>query len=103
MTITLEDVKGYCRIDGDEDDALVQSFIEAAKGYLDGAGVPDPEVADPLYLLAVRAMVLHFYDQRGMTQSTVPSEIPGIRNTITQLKLRAEARRAVEVEPWPTV
>lgn len=98
MTIDLEAVKAYCRVDGGADDSLILSFIQAAQNYLDAAGVPDPEMDDPLYLLCVKDMVLHFYDQRGMTQQTAPSAIPGIQNAVVQLKLRAEAARIVEVD-----
>lgn len=102
MNIDLESVKGYCRIDGDEENELLLSLVDAAKDYLDAAGVSEPEEDNPLYLLAVKAMVLHFYDHRGMTESTKPSDIPGIRNAVTQLKLRAEAERIVEDASWPT-
>lgn len=95
MYIDLDDVKTYCRIDGNGEDALILSFIDAAKGYLDGAGVPEPEADDPRYLLCVKAMVLEFYDHRGMTESVTPSAISGLENMRTQLKLEAEAERIV--------
>lgn len=98
MTIDLDDVKTYCRIDGTEEDALILSFIDAAKGYLDGAGVPEPEDDDPRYLLCVKAMVLEFYDHRGMTESVTPSAIPGLANMVVQLKLEAEAERIVRAD-----
>lgn len=98
MTIDLDDVKTYCRIDGTEEDALILSFIAAAKGYLDGAGVPEPEADDPRYLLCVKAMVLEFYDHRGMTESVTPSAIPGLANMVVQLKLEAEAERIVRAD-----
>lgn len=98
MTIDLDDVKTYCRIDGTEEDALILSFIAAAKGYLDGAGVPEPEADDPRYLLCVKAMVLEFYDHRGMTESVTPSAIPGLQNMVNQLKLEAEAERIVRAD-----
>lgn len=98
MTIDLDDVKTYCRIDGNGEDALILSFIDAAKGYLDGAGVPEPEADDPRYLLCVKAMVLEFYDHRGMTESVTPSAIPGLANMVVQLKLEAEAERIVRAD-----
>lgn len=93
MTIDLEAVKSYCRIDGNDEDELIQAFVDTAKGYLDGAGVPEPEADDPRYLLCVKAMVLEFYDHRGMTESVTPSAIPGLANMVVQLKLEAEAER----------
>ena len=44
------------------------------------------------------ALVLHYYDYRGLTESPAPSAIPGIRNLINQLKLEAEASRVMAEE-----
>lgn len=93
MYIDLDDVKTYCRIDGNGEDELLLSLIDTAKSYLDGAGVPEPEADNPRYLLCVKAMVLEFYDHRGMTESVTPSAIPGMSNMVVQLKLEAEAER----------
>ncbi|MGM9566467.1 head-tail connector protein [Evtepia sp.] len=98
MYIDLEAVKSYCRIDGNDEDELIQAFVDTAKGYLEGAGVPEPEADDPRYLLCVKAMVLEFYDHRGMTESVTPSAIPGLANMVVQLKLEAEAERIVRSE-----
>ena len=95
MTIDLAAVKSYCRIDWDSEDELLTSLVEAAKDYLDGAGVPEPEADNPMYALAVKAMVLEMYDHRGQTESSSLSAIPGMSNIIVQLKLRAEAERVV--------
>lgn len=101
MNISLDAVKSYCRVDGEEEDALLLSLVDAAKDYLEGAGVMEPEAEEPLYLLAVKALVLHYYDHRGLTESALPGS-PGIRNAIVQLKLRATAARALEGLSWPT-
>jgi uncharacterized phage protein (predicted DNA packaging) len=99
MTIDLAAVKSYCRIDWDTEDELLTALVAAAKDYLDGAGVPEPEADNPMYALAVKAMVLEFYDHRGQTESDAGraslSAIPGMSNLIVQLKLRAEAERVV--------
>lgn len=95
MTIDLAAVKSYCRIDWDTEDELLTALVAAAKDYLDGAGVPEPEADNPMYALAVKAMVLEFYDHRGQTESVSLSSIPGMSNLIVQLKLRAEAERVV--------
>ena len=95
MEIRVADVKTYCRIDGEAEDALLCALIETAKDYLAGAGIPEPEKASPRYLLAVEALVLHYYDYRGLTEAPAPSAIPGISNLIVQLKLEAEAERIV--------
>lgn len=64
---------------GEEEDALLLSLVDAAKDYLEGAGVMEPEAEEPLYLLAVKALVLHYYDHRGLTESGAPGR-SGIRN-----------------------
>lgn len=95
MEIDLASVKSYCRIDWDTEDELLATLVLAAKDYLDGAGVPEPEADNPRYLLCVKAMVLEFYDHRGMTERVTPSAIPGLANMVVQLKLEAEAERIV--------
>lgn len=96
MAVDLEAVKLYCRIDGNEEDDLLLTLMDAAAEYLEGAGVAAPEEPDPLYDLAVKALVLDYYDHRGRTETGTQSRIPGLDNAIVQLKLRAEAARIVE-------
>lgn len=95
MDIDLTAVKSYCRIDGSEEDALLLDLIAAAREYLDGAGIPDPEADNPLYSLAVKALVLDYYDHRGTTEAANVSAIPGMENAIVQLKLQTMAERIV--------
>lgn len=94
MAVTLEAVKGYCRIDGGFEDELVLSLIDAAKAYLENAGVPEPEDDLAIYDLTVKALVLEFYEHRGLTESGGMTSIRGLDNAIVQLKLVAEAERA---------
>lgn len=96
MAVDLEAVKLYCRIDGDGEDDLLLALMDAAAEYLEGAGVAAPENPDPLYDLAVKALVLGYYDHRGRTETGTQSRIPGLDNAIVQLKLRAEAARILE-------
>ena len=86
-TVSLEAAKAYARIDGDEEDALLESLIDAAEEYLTNAGI-DPGLAPPsLYQLAVCGIVLHWYEQRNIAASAAPTDFPvGIRLTINQLK-----------------
>lgn len=96
MAADLEAVKAYCRIDTEDDDALLVSLMEVAVDYLAGAGVPDSMADNPKYIHAVKAQVLELYDHRGMTESVQLSAIPGLQNVIVQLKLEAEAQRIAE-------
>ena len=59
----LMSVKAYCRIDYDEDDALLSGFILAVDDYLAGAGC-SREGHENLYDLIVEDMVLRQYDGR---------------------------------------
>jgi hypothetical protein len=60
MSVSLQDVKDYIRVDGSADDALLTSLITAAEEELSGAGVKD--TSSEQYLLAVRLLVQQFYD-----------------------------------------
>lgn len=63
MAVTVDSVKNYLRIDGAEDDSLLDLLIEAAKEYLANAGVVESE--QKLYTIAVMLLVSHWYENRG--------------------------------------
>lgn len=89
--VPLEDVKSYGRIDGDEDDALLVGFTEAAEEYLANAGVTPESASASLYQLAVKGIVLHWYENRTAVDSGSPKDFePGIRLVINQLKCASE-------------
>lgn len=99
MTVTADEARTYCRLTADEaGDTVMTELITAAEEYLEGAGVPVPSVPSALYKTAVKALVLEGYDKRGMTSDRPQHELPGLRNTINQLKLAAVAARNVEAE-----
>ena len=75
----------YMRVDEDEDGRIEHEFIPAAKAYLAGAGISEPETADPLYALAVHALTLHYYDHRDAVGEEAPFPT-GLRPIINQLK-----------------
>lgn len=101
MAHDLAAVKAYMRFDDlgldDQDkatqEAVIESLIAGAVEYLRTGGAPEPEEPSELYDLAVKALVLHWYDHRDDVgnESSVPN---GIRPIITQLKLRNAAERA---------
>ncbi len=93
--LILSDVKLYCRIDGNHEDELIASLMEAAAAYLEGAGISADYADLPIYQLAMKAYVLHYYDHRGITEPAAAHDVPGLRNAITQLKLIAESERIV--------
>ena len=79
----------YMRVDEDEDGRIEHEFMPAAKAYLNGAGIPEPEAHDPLYTLAVHALTLHYYDHRDAVGEEAPFPI-GLRPIINQLKYSRE-------------
>lgn len=59
-----DDVQSYCRTDED-----VSDFIAPAEEYLANLGIAQDE-SDPLYALAVKKLVLWWYDNRNPSDST---------------------------------
>lgn len=64
----LEDVKLYLRIDGDEEDALIQSMMQAGAEYIRSA-VGEYDDADPTAQILLAAIVQNMYDNRELMQS----------------------------------
>ena len=73
--ITLEEVKGYARIDIDEDDQLLETLIASAEEYLRNAtGKEYPEKDEngskinyELEKIYLQVLVAHWYEQRSPT------------------------------------
>lgn len=77
-------VKKYMRIDYGEDDDLIIGLMESAVDYLNNAGVMQSDTAT--YKLAINALCLHWYDNRGGLSGGF-HEIPlGVRSIINQMK-----------------
>ncbi|MGV0820812.1 head-tail connector protein [Martelella sp. AMO21009] len=77
MMVTLADAKAHCRVDFDDDDAVIERFIAAAGAHLTSIGVdmsadPLPEPLD----LAVLLLVGHFYANREATTDEALRRIP---------------------------
>ena len=64
---TLDEVKGYLRIDHDADDALLASLLAAADGYLAGAIGADYPKEDPRAKALALLVVSDLYEQRSLT------------------------------------
>ena len=75
----------YMRVDEDEDGRIEHEFMPAAKAYLDGAGIPEPEEPVKLYDLALHSLTLHYYDHRDAVGGEAPLPT-GLRPIINQLK-----------------
>ena len=79
----------YCRVD--DDDALLDGFFTAATGYMETAGIREPEIGSPRaaqYDLCVNYLVLDMYDRRDVSfVGTVVADNPAFRRMMNQLKL----------------
>jgi len=75
----------YMHVDEDPDGRIEHEFMPAAKAYLEGAGIPEPSVATPLYTLAVHSLTLHYFDHRDAVGDEAPFPT-GLRPIINQLK-----------------
>ena len=99
MAIPEEKLAGllaYCRIDDPEETerALLDTLYDAAVGYLDNAGVSQPQAGTPRaaqYELAVNSLVLDAYARREAATSGALSDNPAFRRLIVQLKLTEPA------------
>ena len=79
----LEEIKEYMRIDEDHEDILIQTLITSAEIYLSNAGVI-VGYENPLYGLAVKLLVLHWYENREVIGDAKKLAY-SLDNIITQL------------------
>ncbi|GMA48659.1 DNA-packaging protein [Alicyclobacillus contaminans] len=62
--MTLDDVKLYLRIDGTDDDAMLQGMMGAADSYIANAVGADVDKTSALYELAAKLLISHWYENR---------------------------------------
>ncbi|MCM3730066.1 head-tail connector protein [Fictibacillus nanhaiensis] len=60
----LEHVKEYLRIDGADDNSLLDSLILAAKTFIKNATGKDVDDLNDLHKLAVSLLVVHWFENR---------------------------------------
>lgn len=85
--ISVDAIKDALRIDGDEDDALIQGYIDTAKEYVANAVIDGP-ASEPLtssrkYRLAVIILVQFWYSNRATDMKQTPYQV---RSLIQQLR-----------------
>ena len=88
----LESLLTYCRITepAPGEEALLETLYDAAVGYLEQAGVRQPQAGTTRaaqYDLAVNYLVLDAFDRRDATEQGATAENPAFRRLVTQLKL----------------
>lgn len=85
--ITIDTIKNALRIDGNDDDALIQGYIDTAKEYVANAVIDGP-ASEPLtnnrkYRLAVIILVQFWYSNRATDMKQTPYQV---RSLIQQLR-----------------
>lgn len=97
MTL-LEEFKEYLRVDGDDENSSLSTFLSTAKVALDIAGVrlpqdlievdTDGEKKYPLHFLAVITLASHYYENRQVASNQAQNIVPfSVQHMILQLKL----------------
>ena len=94
----------YCRIEEPTEEELLtlEGLYDAAVGYLEGAGVAEPQEGTARraqYDLCVNYLVLDGYDRRDVTiTGTIVADNPAFRRLINQLKLTEPVSNSDTVE-----
>ncbi|MGL5750175.1 MAG: head-tail connector protein [Paraclostridium sp.] len=82
----LEEVKNYIRVDFDEDDESITTFILSAEIFLKSHGIKK-DYDNELYKIAIFMLVATWYDNRGITEQGA-REIPfGVSRIMKQLNI----------------
>lgn len=89
--MTIEDLKLYLRVDGNEDDALIESLLTAATSYIQRttgktkiviAGIESDIATDEPYNTCIKMLVAHWYENRGVE---VIGALTGISHSVDAL------------------
>lgn len=102
MAVTIDDLKAVLYLDGDDEDALLQSYIDAADQFIIGAvgddvsGFWDDSKVTVLHDLAVKSLAATYYQYRLSMADTQTYQIDMTVNSILgQLRGRyASAKEA---------
>lgn len=87
MIVTLEETKGYLRVDGDEEDVLIISLIEAAEIYLANATGNIFDDTNSLARLFCLTLITDWYENREIDAGRISSSVrPIIASILAQLK-----------------
>ena len=85
--ISVDTIKDALRIDGNDDDTLIEGYIDTAKEYVANAVIDGP-ASEPLissskYRLAVIILVQFWYSNRATDMKQTPYQV---RSLIQQLR-----------------
>lgn len=96
MIITLQEVKGYARIDIDEDDQLLQNLIVAAEEYLKNATGKEYPLTDKdgntidysLEKIFLQLLIAYWYENRAPAGKTGEDFNHTTKSLLLQLQLK---------------
>lgn len=98
--MTLEEAKLYLRVDTDDDDALIQALITAAESYIaqqtgktktlvgadeNGQPIYEDIKESELWELAVKLLLAHWYENRGVEKASSRNTIAKISHSVDAL------------------
>lgn len=84
----LNGLRDHAIIDADTSDSKLQLYLNAAKQYFKGSGVPEPAETNALYDLGVYELAAFYHDKRIPIGAEIDAEVVpfGISGIIHQLK-----------------
>ena len=92
--MTIETVKDYLRVDGDDDDGLISLMMETAKEYIVSA-VGEYDEEDKTANLLFCAIVQNMYDSRELMQSDIQQR-KAIEYTFKSIILQLQMKKAIK-------
>lgn len=83
----LEELKLFLRIDGEEENSLIEGLKIGAEEYLTNAGI-QKDYSKELYKLAIKILVIHWYENRAVETigKNVSKIACGLDTILIQLK-----------------
>ena len=92
--MTIEQVKDYLRVDGDDDDNIIRTMMEASKEYIVSA-VGEYDETDKTANLLFCAIVQNMYDNRELMQSD-RQQRKAIEYTFKSIILQLQMKKALK-------
>ena len=92
--MTIETVKDYLRVDGDDDDGLISLMMETAKEYIVSA-VGEYDEEDKTANLLFCAIVQNLYDNRELMQSDIQQR-KAIEYTFKSMILQLQIKKSLK-------
>lgn len=92
--MTIETVKDYLRVDGDDDDGLISLMMETAKEYIVSA-VGEYDEEDKTAKILFCAIVQNMYDNRELMQSDIQQR-KAIEYTFKSMILQLQIKKSLK-------